>query len=162
MSDGTSTKAPEVALREVRPDDLPLFFEYQRDPVAVAMAAFPSREREAFDAHWARILADPAVIVRTVSADGEVAGNVLSFDRAGAREVGYVLGRAHWGRGIATRALALYLEVERTRPLVARVVKHNGASLRVLAKTGFRVVGECGWPPEDPAAALEDFVLQLD
>src|SRR5439155_16255443 len=32
----------------------------------------------------------------------EVAGYVLSFARDGRREVGYRLGREHWGRGIAT------------------------------------------------------------
>ena len=45
-------------LREVVEADLPVFYEYERDPEASAMAVFPSREREAFMAHWARTLAN--------------------------------------------------------------------------------------------------------
>ncbi len=32
---------PEVLLRNVEPDDLPIFFEHQRDPVAVAHGGIP-------------------------------------------------------------------------------------------------------------------------
>jgi RimJ/RimL family protein N-acetyltransferase len=126
-----------IRLREVEPGDLPLFFAHQQDAAAAAMAAFPSRDRAAFDAHWAKILADPANMVRTVVVDGEVAGNVCSFTRDGLREVGYWIDRALWGRGVATAALTAYLHVERTRPLYAGVAKHNAASLRVLHKCGF-------------------------
>ena len=45
--------APGV-LREVLVSDLDAFFEHQRDPEATRMAAFPARDREAFDAHWRR------------------------------------------------------------------------------------------------------------
>ena len=47
---------PDVALRDVRDSDVPLFFEYQRDPGATRMAAVPSRERDAFVEHWQRIV----------------------------------------------------------------------------------------------------------
>ena len=43
----------EVRLRNVEPDDLPIFYEHQLDVDATRMAAFPSRDRAAFDAHWA-------------------------------------------------------------------------------------------------------------
>jgi len=45
-----------VALREVTKEDLPIFFEHQLDAEATRMAAFPSRDRDAFMAHWARIM----------------------------------------------------------------------------------------------------------
>jgi hypothetical protein len=51
-------QVPRIILRPVEPGDLPLFFEHQRDPIAVAMVAFQSRDRAAFDQHWAKILAD--------------------------------------------------------------------------------------------------------
>lgn len=152
----------DVRLRAVVAGDLPLFFENQRDPESVAMAEFPSRERAEFDAHWARILVDPAVLVRTIEANGVPVGNVTTFERAGEREVGYVLARTHWGRGIATRALRLFLAVEPARPLVARVVKHNAGSIRVLEKCGFVRAGECSWPPEETGGQLTDWVYRLD
>lgn len=151
----------DVRLRPVVAGDLPVFFAHQADPESIAMAQFPSRPRDAFDAHWVRLLADPAVLVRTIEADGEVVGNVSTFDRAGEREVGYVIARSHWGRGIATRALALFLALEPRRPLVARVVKHNLGSQRVLEKCGFTRAGECGWPPEDAGAPLTDWLYRL-
>jgi RimJ/RimL family protein N-acetyltransferase len=106
------------------------------------MAAFPSRDREAFMAHWAKLLADPSVIRKTVLLDGEVAGNVVSFDAGGERLVGYWIGRELWGRGAATGALAGLLAHETRRPLLAHVAKHNAGSIRVLEKHGFAVVRE--------------------
>jgi RimJ/RimL family protein N-acetyltransferase len=131
-----------VTLRPVEPSDLPHFYEHQRDPVAIALAGIGGRDREAFDEHWERILGDDTVTIRTVVLDGQVAGNVLSFERDGRREVGYWLGRDHWGRGVATAALVAFLGEERTRPLYAGVERANGGSLRVLEKCGFAVCGE--------------------
>ena len=54
--------------------------------------------------------------------------------------VGYWIGKEHWGRGIASAALVLYLDVERHRPLLATVVEHNAGSRRVLEKAGFQLV----------------------
>ena len=81
-------------------------------------------------------------LILTVVAGGEVAGYVLSFERDGRREVGYWIGRDHWGRGVATAALVAFLGEEKARPLHAGVLPANGASLRVLEKCGFAVVGE--------------------
>lgn len=130
-------------LRAVIPADLETHFEQQRDPASVAMAVVPPRDRATFDAHWATLLANPAVIVRSVVADdGEVVGSAMSFLRGGERQVGYWIGREHWGRGFASAALAELLRELDERPLFARVVPHNLASLRVLKKSGFRLIGE--------------------
>ena len=133
-----------VVLREVSPDDLPVLFEHQRDPAATAMAGFPARDRAAFTAHWERILADPGVLARAVVADGRPAGNVVSFEHEGRREVGYWIGREFWGAGVATAALAAFLDLETARPLYAGVARWNAGSLRVLEKCGFAVCGEEG------------------
>ena len=55
--------------------------------------------------------------------------------------VTYWIDRAVWGRGIASRAIALFLEVVQSRPLYARAASDNVGSLRVLHKAGFRVIG---------------------
>jgi RimJ/RimL family protein N-acetyltransferase len=139
----TAPSAQDVALRVVRPSDLPLFFEHQRDPAASRMAAFTARDpgdRRAFDAHWNRIRADPGITLRTVVC-GIVAGYVVAFERLGQPEVGYWIGRDYWGRGIATAALRLFLAVLPAQPLFARVAADNAGSLRVLEKCGFTVLG---------------------
>jgi RimJ/RimL family protein N-acetyltransferase len=134
----------------VTEDDLPIFFEDQADPEASRMAAFPSRDREAFVEHWARILRDERVLARTVVFDGRVAGNVVSFLHEGRREVGYWIGKAFWGKGIATGALSSFLREETERPLYAGVARHNLASIRVLEKCGFTIADQ----DEDNAGML--------
>ena len=62
----------DVTLRPVVEEDLEVFFEHQRDPVANALAAFPARERDAFFEHWRKILSDPLLLTRTIVSDGEV------------------------------------------------------------------------------------------
>jgi RimJ/RimL family protein N-acetyltransferase len=129
-----------VQLRDVAPGDLPLFFEHQRDAEAAAMAGFTSRDRPAFDEHWAKLLADDACLKKAVLCDGQVVGNIGSWTSHGERDVGYWIDRAYWGRGVASAALSAFLELERTRPLHAALAKHNVASLRVLQKCGFTFV----------------------
>ena len=131
-----------LLLRDVVDADVPIFFEHQVDPVANELAAFPPRDRDAFTTHWAKIMADEAVVIKTVVVDGHVAGNVLSFEHEGRREVGYWLGRTFWGKGVATSALAKFLVVEKRRPLLAVVAKHNVGSIRVLEKCEFAISGE--------------------
>jgi RimJ/RimL family protein N-acetyltransferase len=141
-----------VELRDLQGDDLPILFEQQLDPEATAMAAFPARDRETFMAHWTKILADPSVVVRTVVADGDVAGNVVCWKHDGERDVGYWIGKAFWGRGIATRALSAFLREVKERPLHAHVARHNVASRRVLAKCGF----------VEASGDADELVLRLD
>ena len=124
-------------LRDVIETDLPVFFEHQADPEAVAMADFPARDREAFDAHWERVLADPGLYKKTIVSEDQVAGNIGSWEQDGRRLVGYWLGREFWGKGLATRALAELIDDLGTQPLYAYVAKTNVASIRVLEKCGF-------------------------
>jgi RimJ/RimL family protein N-acetyltransferase len=126
-----------VSLRDVIDDDLPIFFEQQDDPIANEMAGFPARAREPFMAHWAKNRANPQALHKTILYNGQVAGNIISFDLEGQREVGYWLGREYWGKGIASRALAEFLSYETTRPLYGVTVKHNIGSQQVLKKCGF-------------------------
>lgn len=126
-----------VVLRPVQDGDADRLFAFQADPIAAAMADFPSRDRAEFDAHLARVLADAGNVYLVVEADGEVVGNVASFLRDDVREVGYWIDRGHWGRGIATAAVALLVERDPTRPLHAGVAPHNLGSQRVLERAGF-------------------------
>lgn len=124
------------------------------------MAAFRSRERDAFMAHWAKIRATPLeTITRTILFQDQVAGHLGSWVQAGQREVAYWLGREFWGRGIATAALSLFLAELKIRPLHAHVIKHNVGSIRVLQKCGFVITGSEKFP--DATAEIEELVLTL-
>jgi RimJ/RimL family protein N-acetyltransferase len=130
----------DIVLRETAADDIPVFFGFEHDPEASAMAGARARSWNAHVNHWAWIIENDTMLLRTILVNGAVAGNVVSFSEGYPREVGYWLGRDFWNRGIATRALAAFLTIERTRPLYARVAAHNIASRRVLEKCGFTVV----------------------
>jgi RimJ/RimL family protein N-acetyltransferase len=125
-----------ILLRDVIESDLPILFEQQLDPEATAMAAFPSR-------------------------DHEVAGSIVSWEMFGELEVGYWVGKEFWGKGLMTQALAEYISIVKTRPLMAHVARHNIGSRRVLEKCGFKVVGEDKYT--NPAGVeVEEFVLKLE
>jgi len=90
---------PSVLLRNVTQNDLPTIFEQMAYPESSAMAAVPSRDKDAFDVHWARIMADENIILRTIEVEGQAAGHLVSFlleqdDRS-------IIG---WERNIGARA----------------------------------------------------------
>jgi RimJ/RimL family protein N-acetyltransferase len=108
MARGVPGPIERVLLREVIEGDLPIFSEQQLDPAA--------NRTHAFTAHWAKIMADDDVRIRTILADGRVAGHVASWVDAtwlGKAEVTYWIGREYWGRGVATRALSEFLGPQR-------------------------------------------------
>ncbi|GDX80313.1 N-acetyltransferase [Deltaproteobacteria bacterium] len=127
-------------------DDLGALFHHQLDPEANRMAEVQPRDAEAFNALWRRVLSDPAITARAILADDELAGQISCFVMEGHDAVGYWIAREHWGRGVASTALALLLEEVTKRPLVARVARSNVASIRVLERCGF-VVERYEWSP---------------
>lgn len=133
-----------IVLRPTAAADLPTLYAHQADEVAARQAVWTPRDRQAFDAHWATIMADPDCILRTVLVDGEVAGSVVSWTHDGRRDVGYWIGREHWGRGVATGALRAFLAEDPHRPLHADPFASNAASVAVLRKCGFVEVGHVG------------------
>jgi RimJ/RimL family protein N-acetyltransferase len=150
-----------IILRDVTETDLPIFYEQQLDPDAIQMAAFPSRDRDAFMAHWKNIvLVNPNGIVKTILFDDEVAGNIVSWDQSGEREVGYWIGKEYWDKGIATTALAEFLGIVKSRPLFAHVVKHNIGSQRVLQKCGFVILKEEKFV--ENGVEIEEFIMKLE
>jgi RimJ/RimL family protein N-acetyltransferase len=129
-----------VTLRVVEPEDLPVLYENQRDPASVELALVPARDREAFDKHWAALLVNPSVISRAIVADGKLAGHIGAWHSGDERQVGYWVGNAFRGRGVASQALAQLLAIEPVRPLNAHVAMKNVGSARVLEKCGFKLL----------------------
>ena len=155
----------DLCLREVIDDDLPVFFDFQLDTDANYMAAFTARDptdREAFTAHWNKIMADPTCIIRTIVCDGHVVGSVSSYEESGKPEVTYWIGRAYWAKGIGTRALTAFLvQVNTTRPIYARVAQDNLGSRRILEKCGFQIIGETKGFANARGEEVEELLLEL-
>jgi RimJ/RimL family protein N-acetyltransferase len=91
------------------------------------------------------ILRQPAPTVWAIEVKGEAAGGIGielhgDVERVSA-EIGYWIGQAHWGQGIATEALRAVTAEVFKRFDVTRVYAvpfaHHAASMRVLEKAGY-------------------------
>ncbi len=159
-------RADSIRLRLTSPGDLPALFEIQNEPEGNVMAGTKPRTREAFFAAWERYFADPGVNGRVIEIDGvrgpEIVGSIARFQADGHDSVGYWIARAHWGKGIASRALVMFLAEEHRRPLHATIARTNAPSQRILEKCGFRCVGfRMGEETERfLATEIADFVLE--
>lgn len=127
------------------------------------MAAVRPRDRETFDAHWARVLANPLCVARVIVDDEDrVLGGISCFVDDDTRYVGYWIGKEHWGRGVASAAVALLLDEVKERPIHARVARDNVASIKVLERNGFVVIGYVHAPETERFLACEEALLRLE
>lgn len=155
---------PTVALRLVEGADLDAIFDQMRDPASVRMAAFTTdnpNDRTAFDSHMAKVMGSPDVTMRAVTDADRLVGTIASFVLEGETEVTYWIDRSSWGKGLASRALALFLQDIYVRPLRARVASYNIGSLRVLQKNGFRSVGTQTSYAAARGTEIEETLLEL-
>jgi RimJ/RimL family protein N-acetyltransferase len=155
----------EVALRSIEDADLDVLFNQMRDPESVQMAAFTAKDpndREAFDTHMSKVRTSPDVTQRAVTRDGQLVGSIASFVMDGDTEITYWIDRSAWGQGIASQALALFLDTVVVRPMYARAASDNLGSLRVLQKAGFTITGtEVSYAPARNADT-EETILRLN
>lgn len=148
------------------------------------MAGTKPRPREVFFSRWDYIFTDPKINGLVIEelhggnpADPQLVGSIACFqtDPTGSTEaardlehsallhcVGYWIAREHWGRGIASRALALFLAQEPRRPLHATTAVDNAASRYILLKAGFRFTGTRRGEETDRYLARDvaEFVLE--
>ncbi len=128
----------KITLRPVTEADLPILFQQQLDPEAVAMSAYPAKDRGEFMRHWEGIMKNKNMTARTIIYKEKVAGHIICWKEGKYEQrVGYWIEKQFWGRGIATSALKEFLTEVRVRPLFAEVANHNIASQKVLQKNGF-------------------------
>ncbi len=154
----------DVALRPIEDADLDILFDQMRDPESVQMAAFTPddpNDREAFDAHMSRVRTSPEITHRAVTRDGHLVGSIASFVSEGHTEVTYWIDRSVWGQGLASQALALLLDTVPARPMLARAASDNVASLRVLRKAGFAIIGTEISYASARKAEIEETILRL-
>jgi RimJ/RimL family protein N-acetyltransferase len=153
-----------VALRRVETTDLDAIFQQMRDPESVRMAAFTPEDpsdRSAFDAHMEKVMSSAEGTLRAITYDDRLVGTIASFVSDGVTEVTYWIDRACWGKGIASQALAQFLDVVPVRPLRARAASDNAGSLRVLQKAGFHTLGTAVSFAPGRGTEIEETILQL-
>lgn len=133
----------KISLRLVTEADLPILFQQQLDPEAVAMSAYPAKDRGEFMRHWEGILKNKTVTARTIIYKGKVAGHIICWKEGKYEQrIGYWIGKEFWRRGIASAAVMKLLKLVNIRPLFAEVANHNVGSKKVLVKNGFALLEE--------------------
>ena len=108
------------------------------------------------------MLGDETITIRAILYQGKVAGHVVCHGWFGPPEVSYWIGREYWGQGVATRALAALLVLVTVRPLYGRAAKDNLASLRVMEKCGFQVVGAERGFADPRGEEIDELILRLE
>ncbi|MGC4044126.1 MAG: GNAT family N-acetyltransferase [Armatimonas sp.] len=147
-----SLPGKRVCLRALEESDVDAIFRLFSDPEAMRYWSFPAyTERAQAEEHLARHterINDGNVIAWGIAKDQELIGTValhkLDFEQ-GRCELGYMLGRSHWGQGLASEAISLALDYAfgrlHLRRLEADIDPRNTASQKLLEKLGFQQEG---------------------
>jgi [ribosomal protein S5]-alanine N-acetyltransferase len=146
----TAIVTPRLTLRLVREDDLPSLLEMNADDAVTRYLPYDSWRGMADAQAWlaraqARLAAGEAwQFVMALRGSGRVIGSCLlfHFDRPNGRaELGYLLGRTHWGGGYMQEAGAALVGhafgPAGLRRLEAEIDPRNEASARLLERLGF-------------------------
>jgi ribosomal-protein-alanine N-acetyltransferase len=143
----------QLDLRPLREADVDPLYEIQGDREAMRFTySAPSRvecERRLWTHERLRAENGCAPWVAVLRAEGRVVGwgglGVDPFEPGWGVEVSYFLHPAHWGRGLATelvRAAVAHGFETLTLPAIGAFARpDNAASIRVLEKCGFRLLG---------------------
>jgi RimJ/RimL family protein N-acetyltransferase len=144
-----------LELRDFRPDDFDAVHAYASDPQVTRFVPWGPNTEEDTRIFMARVAAEAAASPRITyslaivhRADGALVGSCGLYGRRvdlREYEVGYVLHRDWWGRGIAPEAVAALLpfgfgELKAHR-IYAQIDPGNHGSIRVVACNGFRLEG---------------------
>ena len=153
-----------ISLRSSIESDLEIFFINQSDEEANYLAAFTSKDpndKEAYLNKWKRLLKDETINMQTILVENEVVGCVVKFVMEGEAEITYAIAKEYWGKGLTTKAVKSFIDIEKTRPIYGRVAYDNFGSQRVLEKTGFERIGKDKGFANARGKEIEEFIYKL-
>jgi [ribosomal protein S5]-alanine N-acetyltransferase len=150
MSDATrlppSITTARLVLRHTRASDADAVFAYASDPDVTLHMDWATHtdvsQSRAFLAHTEteRLAGAEALWAITLAGDDRLIGVIAVRPHGHKADFGYVIARAHWGRGIATEAARAVIDATFRLPEVTRVWAtcsiDNVGSRRVLEKAG--------------------------
>lgn len=138
-------RTDRLVLRPPEKRDIPAWFARATDREAASLAGDPVPDSIAAGEDWLarsrRHAAAGSRLQWSIDYPGVADGIGTVSLSVSAPAIGFVVGRAHWGRGLATEAarevLSYGVRALGLREVSAEAVSRNSASLRVLAKLGF-------------------------
>ena len=154
----------DIKLRATEVSDLNVLFQFQQDKASGYLAAFMPKDptdKPAFLNKYIKLLDDPTVNNQTIIFDNTIVGSIAKFVLEGDTEITYWIDRNYWGRGIATKALEMFLSIENARPILGRVAFDNFGSQKVLEKCGFVKIGSDKGFANARQMEIEEFIYKL-
>lgn len=147
-------ESARLLVRPVRETDLPALMKVNGDDEVTQFLPYATWKSLSHAQGWferMRVLQTSGTAIQFVVTEkhsGDAIGTCLlfRFEEASARaELGYVMGRTHWGRGLMREALAAVIGGAfgplRLRRLEAEVSPGNERSVRLLGRLGFKKEG---------------------
>ena len=153
-----------ITLIKTKEDDLNSFFQFQLDKEANYLAAFTSKDpndKAAYIEKYTKHLNDPTINMKTIKVNDVIAGSIAKFVMENEAEITYWIDRKFGGQGIATTALKDFLNIEKIRPIYARVAFDNYGSQKVLEKCGFVKTGKDKGFANARQAEIEEYIYKL-
>jgi len=154
-----------ITLRPSIVEDIEKFFEFQLDTEANYLAAFSAKDpndKKAYLKKYTKLLHNPTVNMQTIVRGNTVIGTVTKYEIDGDAEITYWIDKPFWGQGVATKALQMFLELERKRPIFGHVAFDNFGSQQVLEKCGFVKIGTEKGFANARQSEIEEFVYRFD
>ena len=124
--------------------------------------ATDSTDKTAYIERYIKYLTDPTINNQTIKLNGNIVGSVAKFMMKDEAEITYWIDKKFWGKGIATSALKIFLNIEIVRPIYARAAFDNFGSQRVLTKCGFIQIGKDKGFANARQAEIEEYIYKLN
>lgn len=138
MSDEIRTE--RLLLRRATMDDVAAMHRIMSDPVAMRYWSTPPHHEMEQTERWMASMADADLAFSDdfiLTLDGALVGKLGAWILP---EVGFLIDRAHWGKGYAREAMSAFIDRRRrlgSTELTADVDPRNETSIRLLEKAGF-------------------------
>jgi ribosomal-protein-alanine N-acetyltransferase len=161
-------------LRELTEDDVPAWFERASDPESAVLAGDPIPESIEMGFQWLQRHRERfrqqagirwAIVPKGSTDSGGTIGLDITSKEKRIAELGIVIGRAHWGKGIGTSAAHLVTGYAfgtlGLAEIQAEVLQRNLASRRLLEKVGFHLLRTIPGDPHSDTDFEDCFLLVL-
>lgn len=153
-----------ITLTKTTLNDLETLFEFQLDTEANHLAAFTPKDptdKKTYMDRYSKFLTNPTINMMTIKIDKQIVGSISKFVMEGDHEITYWIDKKFWGKGIASTALNMFLNIERNRPLFGRVAFDNFGSQKVLEKAGFIKTGTDKGFANARQTEIEEYIYKL-
>lgn len=161
-------------LRELTEDDVPAWFERASDPESAMLAGDPIPESVEMGVHWLERHRERfrqqtalrwAIVPNGSTESVGTIGLTITSKQERVAELGIVIGRAYWGKGIGTSAVRLVVDYAFSTlglaEIQAEVLQRNLASRRVFEKVGFQLLRMIPGDPHSDTDFEDCFLFAL-